>query len=275
MNFMGPFPSPFGCLYILLAIDYVSKWVETKATRTNDSRVVVGFLKSNIFSRFGVPRAIISDQGTHFCNRTIEALMRKYGVHHRVGTTYHPQTNGQAEISNREIKSILKKTVNPNHKNWSTRLDDALWAYRRAYKTLIGMSPYKLVYDKMCKLLVVIEHHAFGAIRQCNLNAERDGKERKLQLQELEEIHLEAYDNAELYKERTKSIHDRLLCTKQFSMGQKVLLFNSWLKFVPVEIRSLETDKSFKVNGHRLKLCIHVSDIGTVEEVHLLDPESH
>ncbi|XP_027157814.1 uncharacterized protein LOC113759438 [Coffea eugenioides] len=100
MDFMGPFPSSFGFLYILLAVDYVSKWVEAKATRTNDSQVVVGFLKSHIFSRFGVPRAIISDQGTHFCNRTIAALMRKYGVHHRVSTTYHPQTNGQAEVSN-------------------------------------------------------------------------------------------------------------------------------------------------------------------------------
>ena len=77
MDFMGPFPSSFGFVYILLAVDYVSKWVEAKATYTNDSKVVVGFLKSNIFSRFGIPRAIISDQGTHFCNRTVEALMRK------------------------------------------------------------------------------------------------------------------------------------------------------------------------------------------------------
>ena len=90
MNFMGPFTSSCGFLYILLAIDYVSKWVEAKATRTNDSKVVVGFLRSNIFSRFGIFRAVISDQGTHFCNRTVEALMQKYGVHHRVGTVYHP-----------------------------------------------------------------------------------------------------------------------------------------------------------------------------------------
>uniref|UniRef100_A0A6N2NBX1 Reverse transcriptase n=1 Tax=Salix viminalis TaxID=40686 RepID=A0A6N2NBX1_SALVM len=110
MDFMGPFPGSFGFVYILLAVDYVSKWVEAKATYTNDSKVIVGFLKSNIFSRFGIPRAIISDQGTHFCNRTVEALTRKYGVHHRVATTYHPQTNEQAEVSNREIKNILEKT---------------------------------------------------------------------------------------------------------------------------------------------------------------------
>src|SRR3954464_980924 len=127
IDFMGPFPVSFGFLYILLAVDYVSKWVEAIPTRTNDSKVVVEFVRSNIFCRFGIPRAIISDQGTHFCNRTMEALLRKYGVVHRVSTAYHPQTNGQAEISNREIKQVLEKMVQPNRKDWSRRLEYALW----------------------------------------------------------------------------------------------------------------------------------------------------
>ncbi|KAK4405905.1 hypothetical protein Sango_0597000 [Sesamum angolense] len=113
VDFMGPFPSSCGFSYILLAVDYVSKWVEAKATRTDDSAAVIGFVKSHIFNRFGVPRAIISDQGSHFCNRAVGTLFKKYGVHHRVATAYHPQTNGQAEVSNREVKSILEKTVSP------------------------------------------------------------------------------------------------------------------------------------------------------------------
>ncbi|KAM2973735.1 hypothetical protein FF1_000103 [Malus domestica] len=104
IDFMGPFPSSHGFVYILLAVDYVSKWVEARATRTNDSKVVADFVKTNIFARFGMPRVLISDGGSHFCNRTIEALLKKYGVTHKVATPYHPQTSGQAEVSNREIK---------------------------------------------------------------------------------------------------------------------------------------------------------------------------
>ncbi|RDY14135.1 putative mitochondrial protein, partial [Mucuna pruriens] len=100
--------------YILLVVDYVSRCVEVVATKTIDARAIVDFLKSNIFFRFGVPKALISDQGSHFCNRVMSSLLEKYGVVHRVGTTYQPQTNGQAEVFNREIKKILQKMANPN-----------------------------------------------------------------------------------------------------------------------------------------------------------------
>jgi transposase InsO family protein len=114
IDFMGPFASFFGNLYIFLVVDSMSKWSEVKATRTNDTKVVLDFVRTHIFNRFGIPKAIISDHGTHFCNRSMEALLRKYHVTHRTSIAYHPQTNGQAEISNREIKSILEKTVQPN-----------------------------------------------------------------------------------------------------------------------------------------------------------------
>ncbi|KAK9003630.1 hypothetical protein V6N11_084268 [Hibiscus sabdariffa] len=134
IDFMGPFPSSFGNLYIFLAVDYVSKWVEAIATTHNDAKTVQKFIKKNIFTRFGTPRAIISDEGRHFDNRSIVAALRKLGITHKLSTAYHPQTNGQTEVSNKEIKSILEKVVNPNRKDWSLRLDDALWHIERHIK---------------------------------------------------------------------------------------------------------------------------------------------
>ncbi|GKD54785.1 reverse transcriptase domain-containing protein [Tanacetum coccineum] len=150
IDFMGPFPFPssHGNKYILVAVDYISKWVEAKALPINDARVVVKFLKS-LFARFGTPRAIISDRGTHFCNDKFAKVMSKYGVTHRLATSYHPQTSGQVEVSNRGLKRILERTVGENRASWSDKLDDALWAFRTAFKTLIGCTPYKLVYGKV------------------------------------------------------------------------------------------------------------------------------
>ncbi|GJZ20005.1 reverse transcriptase domain-containing protein [Tanacetum coccineum] len=193
IDFMGPFPSSRGNKYILVAVDYLSKWVEAKALPTNDARVVVKFLKS-LFARFGTSRAIINDRGTHFCNDKFSKVMSKYGVTHCLATAYHPQTSGQVEVSNRGLKRILERTVGENRASWSDRLDDALWAFRTAYKTPI-IAPL----TSSCM--------------------ESRGDHRKLQLNELNELRDQAYENSLIYKERTKKLHDSKIKNRIFNVG--------------------------------------------------------
>ncbi|GJT32700.1 reverse transcriptase domain-containing protein [Tanacetum coccineum] len=179
INFLGPFPSSRGNKYILVAVDYLSKWVEAKALPTNDARVVCKFFKS-LFARFETPRAIISDRGTHFCNDQFSKVMLKYEVTHRLSTTYHPQTNGQVKVSNRGLKRIQERTVGENRASWSDKLDDALWAFRTAFKTPIGCTPYKLVYGKACHLPIKLEHKAYWALKHCNYDLKTAGDHQKV-----------------------------------------------------------------------------------------------
>nr|GEU40705.1 reverse transcriptase domain-containing protein [Tanacetum cinerariifolium] len=181
IDFMGPFPSSRGKKYILVAVDYLSKWVEAKVLPTNDARVVCKFLKP-LFARFGTPRSIISDRGTHFCNDQFAKVMLKFRVTHRLSTVYHPQTSGQVEVSNHGLKRILERTVGQNHASWSNKLDDALWAFRTIFKTSIGCTPYKLVYEKDCHIPIELEHKAYWALKHCNFDLKTTDDHRKVQM---------------------------------------------------------------------------------------------
>nr|GEU74343.1 reverse transcriptase domain-containing protein [Tanacetum cinerariifolium] len=271
-DFMGLFPSLRGNMNILVVVDYLSKWVEAKALPTNDARVVVKFLKS-IFARFETPRAIISDRGTYFCNDKFSKVMCKYGVTHRLATAYHPQTSRQVEVSNHGLKRILKRTVGENCASWSEKLEDALWAFRTAYKTSLGFTTYKLVYGKSCHLPIELENKVYWALKHANFDLKTVGNHWKLQLDELNELHDQAYENSLIYKEKTKKLHDSKIKNRIFNVGDRVLLFNSRLKifsgkhkthwsgsftvtrvfpYRTVELSLLE-GPNFKVNGHRVK----------------------
>ena len=237
IDFMGPFPSSFGHLYILVGVDYASKWVEAVPCRAADNKVVLRFLKENIFSKFGVLEAIISDGGLHFCNKPFEGLLIKYGIKHKVATPYHPQTSGQVELANREIKTILM-VVNSNQKDWSLKLLDSLWAYRTTYKTILGMSPYCLVCGKACHLPVEIEYKAWWAVKKLNLDMGRAGLKRLLDINELEELRNDAYLNSKIAKDKMKRWHDQLIARKHFQKGDQVLLYDSKLHLFPGKLKS-------------------------------------
>nr|GEV28121.1 reverse transcriptase domain-containing protein [Tanacetum cinerariifolium] len=217
IDFMGPFPSYKGNKYILVAVDYLSKWVEPKALPTNDDRVIVKFLKS-LFSRF-------------------------------------------------------ERTVGENCASWSDKLDDALWAFRTAYKTRIGCTRYKLVYGKFCHLPIELEHRAYWELKYVNFDLKTTGDHRKLQLNELSELRDQAYENSMIYKERTKKLHDCKIKNRIFNVDDQVLLFNSHLKIFSGKLKprwsglftitrvfpygtielSQPNGLNFKVNGHRVK----------------------
>ncbi|GJY25365.1 reverse transcriptase domain-containing protein [Tanacetum coccineum] len=190
-----------------------------------------------------------------------------------LNTAYHPQTSGQVEVTNRGLKRILERTVGENRASWSDKLDDALWAFRTAYKTPIGCTPYKLVYGKACHLPVELEHKAYWALKHANFDLKTAGDHRKLQLNELSELRDQAYENSLIYKEKTKKLHDSKIKNRIFNVGDQVLLFNSRLKifsgklksrwsgpFTITEVYPYGTAKlshadgsNFKVNCHRLK----------------------
>nr|GEY13542.1 DNA-directed DNA polymerase [Tanacetum cinerariifolium] len=235
IDFMGPFLSSRGNKYILVAVDYLSKWVEAKALPTNDARVVCKFLKS-LFARFGSPRAIISDRGTHFCNDQFSKVMLKYRVTHRLSTTYHPQTSGQVEVSNRGLKRITEL-----HGQTNLMMHYGLSAQHTKHP--LGVLLTCLCMEKPAIFRSSSSIKPIWALKQANFDFTVAGDHQKIQLNELNEIRDYAYENSLIYKEKTKKIHDSKI---------KNRVFNVVFPYGTVEL-SQANGPNFKVNGHRVK----------------------
>ncbi|XP_076957926.1 uncharacterized protein LOC143633521 [Bidens hawaiensis] len=152
----------------------------------------------------------------------MEKALARYGITHRTSTTYHPQTNCQVENANRGVKRILEKEVGESWKDWSEKLDDALWAFRTAYKTPLGTTPFMLVYGKSCHLSVELEHRAYWVLKTVNVDLTEAARKRYFQIHELKELWDAAYSRSLNTKEKTKALHDRRLKGgKEFKKGDK------------------------------------------------------
>ncbi|RDX73604.1 hypothetical protein CR513_46767, partial [Mucuna pruriens] len=216
--FMGSFPISNGYSYILLAMDYMSRWVEVVATKTNDAKV---WCAESSYQRLG-----------------------------------------------KEIKKILQKLTNPGRKDWSHHLEDALWAHRTAYHTPLGMSPYRIVFGKACHLLVELEHRAYWVVKKCNMTYDLAGEERKLKLQKLEELRLEAYENSRIYKQL------RLIVNKLRSRWDNPFIITKVLPYGVVELQEELTRSTFQANEQQLKIFHEgpTTTIGKVESIFLKEP---
>ncbi|GJR24146.1 reverse transcriptase domain-containing protein [Tanacetum coccineum] len=234
--------------------------------------------------KFGTSRAIISDRGTHFCNDQFAMVLEKYGVKHKLSTPYHPQTSGQVEVFNRGLKRILERIIGEHRAKRADKLDDALWVFHTVVKTPIGCTPYRVVYSKACHLPIEPEHKAYWALKWTNFDLKTAGDHRKVQLNELNELRDQAYENSLIYKEKTKKIHDSKIKNREFHVGDRVLLFNSRLKIFSGKLKSrwsgpftitevfpygtVELSQpngpNFKVNGHRIK-HYHGGDIPSLD----------
>lgn len=236
IDFVGPIApasKPGQKRYILVATDYVTKWAEAIATRTDNASTVATFLYENIITRFGCPKELVSDRGTHFINATIAALTTTYEIKHRKTTPYHPRANGQTEKTNGILCKVLTKTISGAGTDWETKLFAALWAYRTAYKVTTHSTPFQLVYGQEAILPIELEVPSLRIALDERLSDTESLHSRLMKLEELDEIRAVALFHMEATQKRRKSYYDSKLRPKCFMPNDLVLLYDSRFNHFP------------------------------------------
>jgi hypothetical protein len=276
LDFVGPFnPKSNQKDYILVATDYMTKWVEAVALPNATEEVVIKFL-FELFVCYGLPREVIMDGGSQFTTHKISATLRNYHIKHRVTSPYHPQENRQVESTNKVLEAILTKTVSTNRQNWAVELPNALWAYRTTWRNTTGYSPYHLVFGKEPIFPIEFEIKTLRMAQEIGLDLTEAHTQRLQQLNELDEARLFSLQCTTVIQQQRASWHDKHIKKKSFQKGDWVLLYDSrfqdfpgklqtrWLG--PYEIKEVHDNGTvtlvtidgsgspFLVNGHRLRL---------------------
>ena len=171
MDSLGPTNPPLKqSSYIIVCTDYLTKWAETKAIKATTKEKVAEYLRENIFYKFGYPRELVTDQGSQFTSNLIEDLLSHHKIKHINSTSYHPQANGQIEVTNRAMEEILTKVVSSSRKDWADCLVEATWAYNTTWKNTTGFTPYELVYGKKALLSIEFEYNTLRVVAQLDLD---------------------------------------------------------------------------------------------------------
>ena len=236
IDFVGPIkpPSRYGQKrYILVATEYVTKWAKALATKTDDAKTVAKFIYENIITRFGCPKELVSDRGTHFLYDIIEQLTNKFLIKHRKTTPYHPRANGQMEKTNGILCKIITKTVQGSNTDWDARLHDALWAYRCAFKVTTKFTPFQLVYGLEAILPIELEVQSLRIALDERMGDDDSLKHRLIMLEKLDETRAQAYLNMEAIQKHRKSYYDSKLVPKKLEPNDLVLLYDSRFQKFP------------------------------------------
>ena len=233
IDFVGPI-NPLGkrttSRYVITTIDNLTKWTEAKLVKDYSATTIMQFIFQNILKRFGCPRILMSDQGTHFLNQTIEALIEKFQVFHQKSTPYHPQDNGTVEAFNKFLEHALTKVCNINKDDWNLRIPTVLWDYRTTCKKLTGNTPFKLAYGKDVVMPMEYIVPSLGIAMLIDMENEETLSERLMHVVELEEGRFIARFHKQVQKKREKAWHDRHIKHKTFKEGDLIFLYYS--KFV-------------------------------------------
>ena len=177
---------------------------------------VVELLYEEIFTRYGVPKELVTDQGAKFTSNLINELMTQYNIRHQKSNPYHPQDNGQAKVTNQEIENILTKIVHLHQKDWNSRLPEAIWAYRTTWKTTTGFTPFELLYEKVAMLPIEFEYKTLRTTLELSIELLAAQRECLLDLNSLDEMRKAALENTKIIQKQRKQWHDSQINNKKF-----------------------------------------------------------
>jgi len=240
INFITCNPhSAWGYAYIILAVDYFTKWVEAVPTFFADGKIATIFIFNHIIARFGVLQAIITAHGSHFRNIMMTELIDQLGLHHDSSTPYYPQANGLVEAINKILVTMIQRIIDVHRLNWHNMLFSALWAYRTSVKASTVFTPFQLVYGLEAVLPIECKLSSLQIAIEL-LPATSEEEKRLLYFAQLDENRRDVALAIETYVKRIKAQYDRNVTPRNFSSGDLVLLYdqeNDKLgagKFVPM-----------------------------------------
>ncbi|MCO5578912.1 hypothetical protein L7F22_032761 [Adiantum nelumboides] len=227
IDFVGPI-APLAykthAQYIIVATDYLTKWVEAKATSKNDAKTTAQFLYEILFTRYGLPIEIVSDRGTHFINEAIEFLLDEFLVIHKKSALYYPQANGQAESTNKILVTILTKVVSESRADWDQKMHSDLWAYKVAHKTCIGTTPFNMIYEAQAILPLEFLIPTLRVAKDLEWTRHELSEQLEV-LEKLDETRLRVVVSIYVQKRNMKSFFDQHLINKEFATGDYVLMY--------------------------------------------------